>query len=118
MPNIPELGESINRLLEQIEQASEQKPLSEARRASWRYTWATTATVELVDPEGPSEPLYVTTKSISAHSLDFRSPRALERGCKVMITLDTDQAQLRIPATVMHSTGSVGMPIIGVEFDL
>lgn len=49
MSDTAEPEQSIIRLLEQIELASGQKALSEARRAAWRYTWAIQATVELVD---------------------------------------------------------------------
>jgi len=118
MATDPELKERINRLLEQTELATGQEPLSEARRASWRYTLLAPATVEFVDPVDSPKLLYVTTRTITAHSLDFRSPSVLERGQKLLITLDTDEGQLRIPATVVHSTESVGMPIVGVEFDL
>ena len=118
MPEVPEVTNRIEHLLEQIELATGQEPLSEARRASWRYTWAAHVAIEFVDPNDSSDPLHVTTRTIFAHGLDFRSPRILERGCKVLITLQTDEGELQIPATVMHSTTSVGMPIVGVKFDL
>ena len=118
MPDLADLKECIKHFLEQIELATEQKPLSETRRASWRYTSAVFATLESNDPNDPFDLLHITATSISAEGLHFRSPRAFERGAKVLITLDTDQGQLKIPATVMHSTTSVGMPIVGLKFDL
>ncbi len=118
MPNVAEVTKHIGRLLEQIELASGQKQIPIAKRATWRHRWVTPATVEFVDSKDSSEPLYVTTRSISAQGLDFRSARMLDRGCKVLISLETDEGELQIRATVMHSTESVGMPVIGVTFDL
>ena len=115
MPSTVEMTNSIERLLEQIEHATGQTPEADAKRASWRYEWVVPATVELADSP---ESLFVTIQSISAQGLDFRSPRTLEPGCKVLITLETDEGELRIPATVIHSRESVGMPIVGVAFDL
>ena len=118
MPKVAEVTKSIERLLEHIALSTGQKPASEYRRASWRYKWTAPAAVKLIDSNDSSEPLYVTTRTIFAQGLDFRSPRMLDRGCKVLITLETNEGELRIPATVMHSTKSVGMPIVGVAFDL
>ena len=118
MPKVAEGRKDIEHLLEQIELSTGQEQVSTAKRATWRYAWTVPARVELVDSRDSSEPLYITTRSISAEGLDFRSPRALERDCKVLIILETDEGELQIPATVMHSTESVGMPITGVHFDL
>ena len=104
--------------LEQIEFATEKEQVPIAKRAVWRHKWVTPVMVEFVNSKGSSELLYVVTRTISAEGLDFRSPRMLERGLKVLIFLETEEAQLQIPATVMHSTESVGMPIIGVKFHL
>ena len=117
MPKVAEVTKSIERLLAQIELSTGQKPASEYRRVPWRYRWVTPATVEVVDSKGPAELLYITTRSISTEGLDFRSSRILELGCKVLITLETDEGQIQIPAIVKHSTESVGMPIVGVAFD-
>ena len=113
-----EIKESIKRLLEQIERSTKQRNLDDARRTSWRYMWAAAGTVELIDSKDSAKPLYITTHCISAESLDFHSPRTLERGCKVLINLETDEGQLQIPATVVHCTPSVGKPLVGVNFDL
>ena len=117
MPNVAEVKKDLERYLEQIELVTGQEQVPIAKRASWRYQWVTPVTVEFVDSKDSSEPLYATTRSISAQGLDFRSPRMLERGSKVLISLETDEGQLQIPATVMHSTESVGMPVTGVTFD-
>ena len=117
MPNVADVKKDIERLLAQIERSSGQKQLSDARRAAWRYMWTVCGTVKVVESNGPSKQLYITTRGISSEGLDFRSPRILELGCKVLITLETDQGQMQIPATVIHSTESVGMPIVGVVFD-
>ena len=117
MPKVAEVRKDIERLLEHIELSTGQKPASEYRRASWRYKWTAPATVKLMDSNDSSEPLYVTTRTIFAHGLDFRSPRMFERDCKVLITIETDEGELQIPATVVHYTESVGMPIVGVIFD-
>ena len=76
------------------------------------------ATVKLLDSNGSPEPLYVNTRTICAEGLDFHSPHELKHGCKVLMTLETDEGELQIPATVVHLTQSVGMPIVGVRFDL
>ena len=115
MPSTIEMTESIERLLEQIKGSTEQTPEPDDKRASCRYEWAAPATVELVDSP---EPLFITTQNISAQGLGFRSPRTFEPGSKVIITLESDEGDLRIPATVIHSRESVGMPIVGVAFDL
>ena len=118
MPSAIEVRNRVQCLLEQIERYTGQKQAPEIRRATWRRVWATSGTVEFVDFKGYYEPLYITTYTISAHGLDFRSPRRPKPGCKVLINLQTDEGELQIPATVMHSTESVGMPVTGVSFDL
>ena len=118
MPKVTEVRKRINCLLEQIESATNQEPQPDARRASFRYAWPVRATVELVDPDNSSEPLFVTLGYISRDGLDFRSSRKLQPDQKLLITLETDEGELQIPATVVHSTESVGRSIIGVKFDL
>ena len=112
------MREQIKRLLEQIKSSSNQTPQSDARRASFRYNWPGHAMVELVDPDTSSEPLFVTVGHLSQDGLEFRSSHELKPGQKVLVTLETDEGQLQIPATVVHSTQSVGRPIIAVKFDL
>ena len=118
MPQVAEVTKHIERLLEQIEISTGQAQAPTGKRATWRYGWVASARVELDDSRDSSEPLYITTRSISAEGLDFYSPHVFERDCKVLIILETDEGELQIPATVMHSTESVGMPITGVHFDL
>ena len=112
------LEKRIGRLLEQVELSTGQKPATDHRRVSWRYTYSTSVTVTLVDPDTSSEPLFVTLQHISADGLDFYSSGKFRRGQKVLITVETDDDDLQIPATVVHSTASAGRPIIGVRFDL
>ncbi len=118
MPKVTEVRKRINRLLEQIEHTTGQKPPPDARRASFRYAWPAQATVELVEADNSSEPLFVTVGHISRDSLDFRSSQRLQLDQKVLITLETDEGQLQIPATVVHSTESVVRFVVGVKFDL
>ena len=118
MPKVTEVEELVNRLLEQIERSSNQAAQSDARRASFRYVWPGHATVQPLDPDDSSEPLLVTVAHITRDSLDFRSPRRFQIDQKVLITLETDQGQLQIPATVVHTTESVVKFIIGVKFNL
>ena len=118
MPKVTEVRKRINRLLEQIERTTGQKPQPDARRASFRYAWPAHATVELVDPDNSSEPLFVTLGHISRDGLDFRSSRKLQSDQKVLVTLETDEGELQIPATVVHSTESVVRFVVGVKFDL
>ncbi len=118
MPQVAELTKHIERLLEQIERTTGQKAVSEARRASFRYIWLAPATVKLVDSQSPSEPLLVTLGHISRDGLGFRSSRRLQPDQKVLVTLETDEGELQIPATVVHSSESVTGFVVGVRFDL
>ena len=118
MPKVTENKDQIDHLMEQIERSATQKPQEDARRASFRYAWPVQATIELVDADDSSEPLFVTVGHISRDGSDFRSSRELEPGQKVLVTLETDQGQLQIPATVVHSTQSIVKFIIGVKFNL
>ena len=115
---MPKVKERITRLLEQIKGSTNQEPQSDARRTSFRYAWPGHATVELVETDNASEPLLVTVGHISRDGLEFRSPGKLEPDRKVLVTLETDEGQLQIPAIVVHSTESVGRPIIAVKFNL
>jgi len=117
-PQVAEVTKSIERLLEQIQRSTGQTPEAEAKRATWRYKWAAPATVEFVDPKDSSGPVCITTRTISAQGLDFCSPNRPKPGCKVLINLETDEGELQIPATVVYCTESVGMPSVGVRFDL
>ena len=121
MNDIEQTKARIERLLEEIGRSSGQRELEEARRKDWRYTWAVPATVQVVDSDdsqGSSEPLYVTTHNISTENMDFYSPQELDLGCKVIVTLQTEEGQLSIPGTVLHSISSVGKPLVAVTFDL
>ena len=117
MPKVTELKKHINRLLEQIELSTNQKPGPDARRASFRYTWPAHASVKLVGPDDSSEPLFVTLGHISRDGLDFRSSRRLQPDQKVLVTVETDEGELQIPATVVHSTESVVGFVVAVKFD-
>ena len=97
----------IQWLLEQIERRSGQEQIPEIRRAVWRRMWAAPGTVEFVDFKDYSEPVCITTRTISGRGLDFRSSRMPKSGCKLLISLKTDDGALQIPATVVHSTESV-----------
>jgi hypothetical protein len=113
-----EMREQIDSLLDQIEQSLHAGTQIDGRRASFRCVWPGHATVQLVDSNGSSEPLLVTVGHISRDSLDFRSPQRFKIDQKLLITLETNQGQLQIPTTVMHTTESVIKFIIGVKFDL
>ncbi len=112
------MRKQINRLLELIEHSTNQKPQNDARRASFRYIWPGHATVQLVDSNGSSEPLFITLGHISRSGLEFRSTRRFQLDQKLLITLEIEEGQLQIPATVVHSTQSVLKFVIGVKFDL
>ena len=117
MSQVAELTKHIERLLEEIERTTEQTAVSEARRASFRYIWLAPITVKLVDSQSPSEPLLVTLGRISRYGLDFRSSQRLEVDQKVLVGLDTDEGELQIPSTVVHSSESVAGFTVGVKFD-
>lgn len=119
--NIEQITAGLAKLIEHIERSTDQTPLDEARRATWRYSWPAPATVKLVEAEGSeesSDPLYVTVHNISAECVDFYSPHELEMDSKVVITLETEDGQLSIPATVLSCISSVGKPLVAVRFDL
>lgn len=112
------MREQIDSLLDQIEQPLHAGAQTDGRRDSFRYVWPGHATVQLVGSNGSSEPLLVTVGHISRNSLDFRSSQRFKIDQKLLIILETDQGQLQIPATVMHTTESVLKFVIGVKFDL
>ncbi len=112
------MREQIDSLLNQIERSLHAGTQTDGRRDSFRYVWPGHAAVQLVDSNGSSEPLLVTVGHISRNSLDFRSPQRFKIDQKLLIILETDQGQLQIPATVMHTTESVLKFVIGVKFDL
>ena len=121
MNNIEQIKADLEKLLEHIERSTNQEPVDEVRRNIWRYSWPVPATVELIKAEGTeesSDPLYVTVHNISRESMDFYSPHELEMDTRVVITLDTEDGQLSIPATVLNSISSVGKPLVSVTFDL
>lgn len=116
--NAMETRKHIRSLLDWIELCTGRTQAPEIKRSCSRYTWIAPGTVEFDGTKDSSEPLYITTRNISGQSLGFRSPCMLQPSSKVFINLQTHEGQLRIPATVVHSTPSVGMPIIGVSFNL
>ena len=120
MAKVALVRDDLEWLLQQVEIATGQRPVEVPgdKRDARRYKWLTAGTVTFVDYKDYSEPLCITTYTISVNGLDFRSPRMLEPGCKILLTLETDEGQLRIPATVVHSTPSIGLPTVGVSFDL
>ena len=118
MPGVTEVRERITRFVEQIERATNQEPGPDARRASFRYAWPAHATVQLVGPNEPSEPLFVTLGHISRDGLDFRCSRRLTLEQKLLVSVETDEGELQIAATVVHSTESVAGFVVGVRFGL
>ena len=109
----------LEELLNSIELSTGQKQVSDVRRAFWRYDWVGSATVKCMNPDGSSELLYVSVSRVSMRGLEFRCSSDLKCGDKLMITLlVSEEDDLEIPATVKHSTASVGRNVIGVEFDL
>ena len=71
--------------------------------------------MKLVGSQSPSELLLVTLGQIS---LEFRSSQRLKVDQKVLVGLETDEGELQVPATVVHSTESGVRFIVGVRFDL
>ncbi len=118
MPSPVDLRNRVQGLLQQIELSTGQEQLPEMKRACTRYSWIAPATIEFIDHKDFSEPVFITTRPISAQSLEFRSSCMAKPGCEVLINLETDIGQLRIPATVIHSIASVGMSITAVKFHI
>ena len=118
VPKVTEARDRITRFFEQIERSRNGVPGPDARRTSFRYTWPTHATVRFVEPDEPSEPLFVTVSHISEDGLDFRCSRRLPLEQKLLVSMDTDEGEVQIAATVVHSTESVAGFVVGVRFDL
>ena len=74
--------------------------------------------MKLVGSQSPSELLLVTLGQISRDGLEFRSSQRLKVDQKVLVGLETDEGELQVPATVVHSTESGVRFIVGVRFDL
>ena len=113
-----ETKQSILRFLEHIELSTGQIQLPDKRRSAWRYEWHGSAVVRCLDTGVPSEPMYVLASHISPVGLEFRCSCKLDPGQEVMITLDSPEGDLEVPATVVHATASIGRNIIGVKFGL
>ncbi len=119
MPSAIEVRNLVQSLLGHIKNCTGLKEKSEWRRASFRFIWSAPAKVDLFDHNDFSDPLYVRTGTVSAHGMDFLSPRGLKRGQRVLITLEADNGEVQIPATVVHSTDWFGCKEkVGVKFDL
>ena len=118
MNQVADIRNWLVRLLKSIEFATGQKQIPDGRRCTWRYEWNSGATVRYMNSYGSFEELHVLTSHISPLGLDFLCSGELESGQKVVISLDTEDGGLEIPATVLHCTTSVGRNIIGVNFDL
>jgi len=111
----------LEKLLKYIEESTRQEPQDDTRRQQWRYSWPAPATVKLADASEPAESsdiLYITLHNISAENVDFYSPRELEIDSKVTIILETEDGQLCVPGTVLHSISSVSKPLVAVRFEL
>ena len=118
MPTAIEARTKFQRLLKQIKLCTGQEEMPECRRASFRLVWSAPAEIKPLNPNGFPSPLYARTRTISAHGLGFISPRELQLGQRVVITLEANEGEVQIPAMVVRLTPSVGMPTVGVTFDL
>ena len=112
------LKDQLQRLLRHIKFHTGQADKSEWRRDNFRFIWQVPAQIQLLDPNEASEPIDVWTGTISASGIDFRSSRSLERGQKVLITLETDNGHVQIHGTVVHSTDLISRHKVGVKLDL
>ena len=112
------LKDQLQRLLRHIKFRTGQRDKSEWRRDNFRFIWQVPAQVQLLDPDEGSEPIDVWTRTISASGIDFRSPRSLKRGQKVLITIEADDGHVQIRGTVMHSTDLISRHKVGVSLDL
>lgn len=65
-----------------------------------------------------TKPVFITIRDLSAGGSEFLSPHALVEGQKVNVTLELENDDVEIPATVVHCTGTIGMFKVGVKFDL
>ena len=113
-----ELKDQFERLIRHIKFYSGQKDKSEWRRDGHRFLWQVPAQVQVLDATDVAEPVDVWTGTISKSGLDFLSPRKLQRGQKVLITLEANNSQVQILGTVIHSTDLFSRDKVGVKFDL
>ena len=112
------LKDQLQRLLRHIKFHTGQREKSEWRRDNFRFLWHVPAQVELLDSDEITEPMDVWTGTISASGIDFRSPRSLKRGQKVLITIETDDGRVQIHGIVVHSADLFSRHKIGVKLDL
>ena len=112
------LKDQLQRLLRHIKFYTGQLDKSEWRRDNFRFIWQMPAQIQLLEPDEVSGPIDAWTGTISASGIDVRSPRALKRGQKVLITLELDDGHVQVFGTVMHSTDLISRHKIGVKLDL
>ena len=110
--------DQLQRLLRRVKFCSGQQDKSEWRRDNYRFILQVPAQVQILDPNEDQEPIDVLAGTISANGIDFRSPRALERGQKVLITLETNDGPVQVCGTVVHSTDMISRHKVGVKLDL
>lgn len=105
-------------VIARIQQTTHQQEHSDMRRDQWRLRFGTPGTATQDDGLPVSEPIYISTQDISTGGLGFLANRELKSGQKLLITIETDFGDIEIPATVMHSTTTIGGNKVGVRFDL
>ena len=110
--------DQLQRLLRRVKFCSGQQDKSEWRRDNHRFVWQVPAQVQLLDPNEDPEPIDVWLGTISASGIDFRSPRALKRGQKVLITLEAHDGHVQVCGIVVHSTDMISRHKVGVKLDL
>ena len=118
MPTKIKIKDQLQRLLRRVKFHGGQQDKSEWRRDNYRYILQVPAQVQILDPNEDPEPIDVLAGTISASGIDFRSPRALERGQKVLITLETNDGPVQVCGTVVHSTDMISRHKVGVKLDL
>jgi len=115
---VVETKEEMERLLKNIWPDTVPQKLIDRCRDKWRLDFAVPGIVEIKDPRRHYEPIYITTRDISAEGLGFLSKTRLIPKQKVLVTLEIENSHVDISAIVAHCTCTVGMYKVGVKFDL
>ncbi len=88
----------------------------ETRRAFPRYPITEPVDVMIDSYESPAEIFQATGRDISLGGLGLYTHRPIPAGTELIISIDNGQERLLTKAKAVHSTLSVGLFKIGVEF--
>jgi hypothetical protein len=103
--------------MEQIREWAAATEDEAGRRAKVRYDYGTCGRL-ISEEESASDPVYITINDVSAGGVGFFASHQVEKGSRILITLETDFGDLEISGVVAHCTPTVGGYRAGVSFEL